>query len=293
MFKLTNELLLNDKGNSPQQFVLQGKVANALSDFYDKKVKYILAKIPTSGRNPHCLLDRALESWIGRDSFPSFKFREISILETSKIIQSMSNSTALGHDSLDSKGIKDCSVHLAKQINHMINVSLTTGTFAHKWKFTKLSPTLKNKELDPYSVSLYQPIAILPTVSKLVERAAQLQLLSFLESSGQFNGSCHAYRKQFSITTTLMEILDEIHQGAEDKHLTSLMTLDLTAAFDTVSHKLLIEKLARYWIGPAALGWVRNYLSLRTQYVSLGQSSVVYHRGPSSDPSSMQYLSMT
>ena len=72
--------------------------------------------------------------------------------------------------------------------------------------------------------SSFRPVAILPTVSKLIERAAQLQLLTFMEQSGQMNPSSHAYRKNFSTTTTLTEIMDYIHQGAEDKMITLLMT---------------------------------------------------------------------
>ena len=135
---------------------------------------------------------------------------------------------------------------LVRQIRHIINVSLRTGKFSIKWKFAKLSPRLKSLELDKSSVSSYRPVAILPSLSKLVERAAQLQLLSFFESSGLLNPSCHAYRKTFGTTTTLAEIMDEIHEGAERKMFTSIMTIDQTAAFDAVSHKLLIEKLERY-----------------------------------------------
>ena len=225
-----------------------------------------------SGRNLHRFLDRDLDSWEGKNSLSKFEFREISLIEMSKIISSMSNSTAMGHDSIDSRGISDVQNQLVKQIRHLINLSLMTGKFAHKWKFAKLSPRLKSHDLDRNSPSEYRPVAILPVISKLVEQAAQLQLLNYLERTRQINSSCHAYRKNYSTTTTLMEIMDEKHQSTEDKCITSLMTLNPTAAFDTVSHHLLIEKLQQYSVGPAALEWVRNDLSARTQYVVLGRT---------------------
>ena len=66
--------------------------------------------------------------------------------------------------------------------------------------------------------------------------------------------------------------MDEIHQGAEDRMITSLMTVDQTAAFNTVRHDLLIENLTRYKVRPEAINWVTDYLSGRTQYVVLGRS---------------------
>ena len=69
-----------------------------------------------------------------------------------------------------------------------------------------------------------------------------------------------------------MEILDQVYQGAENKMMTSLMTLDQTAAFDSINHNLLIQKLCRYNIGPEARTWVENYLSHITQYDVLGRA---------------------
>ena len=182
-------------------------MANVMMDFYIKKVRNVVGRITESCRNPRRFLDRALESWEGRNTFQKFKFREITLQETSKIILSLSKSMALGHDLIDSRGISDCQGQLVRQLNHLINVSLISGRFAKKWKFAKLSPRLKSYELNRNSVEYYRPVAILPTVSKLVERSAQLQLLNFLERTGQMNMSCHAYRKNHSTTTTLMEIM--------------------------------------------------------------------------------------
>ena len=106
-----------------------------------------------------------------------------------------------------------------------------------KWKLACLTPRLKSKEADRLSVASYRPIAILPAISKLVERVAQQQLLQFFEDSRQLNPANHAYRKSLSTTTTLTEILDRIYQGAEDKYITETMTIDQTAAFDVVDHR--------------------------------------------------------
>ena len=173
------------------------------------------------------------------------------------------------------KGLLTQKVQLVQQIRHLVNTSLLTGKFAMKWKFAKISPRLKSNDLDKCSVNSYRPVAILSATSKIIERAAQLQLLYFLENTQQLNESNHAYRQTFSTTTTLTEILNNIYEGAENKMMTSLMATDQTAAFDTVNHKLLIEKLQRYKIGKEACDWIADYLRHRTQYVVLGRSKSI------------------
>ena len=110
----------------------------------------------------------------------------------------------------------------------------------------KVTPRLKNSDLNKMEVSSYRPVAILSTVSKLVERTAQQQLLKFLEDTNQLNGSNHAYRNSLSTTTTLVEIIDEIFQGVEERKKASLLLIDQSSVFDTVDHNILLQKLRLY-----------------------------------------------
>ena len=155
-------------------------------------------------------------------------------------------------------------------MRHIINTSLLTSKFARKWKFARLTPRLKNGGLDRTDTSSYRPVAVLTSTSKLVEKAAHHQMLGFLERTRQLNTSSHAYRGNMSTTTTILEILDEIQQGIEDKKITTLLTLDQSAAFDVVSHRLLLDKARLYNIGPDAIKWLQDYLQGRSQYVVLG-----------------------
>ena len=239
---------------------------------YVEKIQKLQEKIPQSLRNPHRFLDRALENWTDKDKHSVFKFREITISETEYIISSMSQSTALGHDEIDSLAIKSASQHLINPLRRLINLSLMEGKFVQKWKFARVTPRLKSKGMNPTDPNSYRPVAVLTVTSKLVERAAQVQLLDYMEQSGQLNPSAHAYRKNYSTVTTLMEVLDELHQGVEEKKIISLMALDQSAAFDSVEHQLLLQKLKRYNIGDSAIKWIASYLAYRTQYVVIGTS---------------------
>ena len=206
----------------------------------------------------------------GAEHSPNFYFRSVMIDKTTKLISSLAKLTTLGHDLIDSIALKSVVPFLIHPLNHIINMSLLNSKFARKWKFARLTPHLKSKDMDRTDTSTYRPVAVLTTTSKLVERAAQQQLLGFLERTHQLNASSHAYRSNLSTTTTLTEILDEIHQGTESKKITSLMTLDQSAAFDCVSHRLLLDKARKYNIGLEAVEWLKDYLVGRTQYVVIG-----------------------
>ena len=279
LYRLTRELCKNKSANTPQTFQQDGKLvtkqkemADLQMTYFTEKILEIQRKIPVSFRNPHRLLQKALEKWEKSNEREVFEFREISLSETISLIQSMSDSSALGHDDIDPIAIKSAARYLAIPLRRIVNFSLKKGKFIQKWKFAKITPILKSSDLDSTCTSAYRPVSVLTSTSKVVERAAQCQLLKYLEDSKQLNASSHAYRKNYSTTTTLMEIVDEIHQGTEDRKMTSLMAIDQSAAFDLVDHELLLQKLELYNVGIVARDWFREYLSWRTQYVTIGTS---------------------
>ena len=241
LYRLTGELTDKETGNTPQELLKDGRLvrkpqlmANMLINYYQEKIEKLIAKIPLSMRNPHRYLDRAMESWEEKDNRTVFKFKLISLSETMKLIIDMGNLAAMGHDKIDAQGIKAAASQLVKPKQHIINTPLSKRKFAAKWKLSRLTLRLKSKDSNRFEVSAYQPVTVLPSLSKLVERVPQSQLLNFLETTGQMNPSSHAYRSSYSTMTTLCEILDRIYQGAEDKAMTSVMALDQSTAFDTV-----------------------------------------------------------
>ena len=88
--------------------------------------------IPRSHRNPHRILDRALENWEDTNNIPEFHFRDVTLVEIHKFIMTMSNSTACGHDGIDPLGIKVAVTHLIHPIRHLVNSLLGKSTFPRK-----------------------------------------------------------------------------------------------------------------------------------------------------------------
>ena len=84
------------------------------------------------------------------------------------------------------------------------------------------------------------------------------------------NNASHAYRSSYSTTTALLELSEELYRCADEKKVSTIMTLDQSAAFDCIQHQLLIDKLRLYNLDDAALKWVTSYLEYRSQFVSIG-----------------------
>ena len=112
----------------------------------------------------------------------------------------------------------------------------------------------------------------LPVISKLAERTVQVQLLDYLESTGQISQDHHAYRKHTSTTTALLKMCEIIAQGAEENSVIATMNIDQTAAFDSVEHDILVQKLKFYKIGDETIDWIRSYLQCRSSYVAIGSA---------------------
>ena len=191
-------------------------------------------------------------------------------------MKELGNTTSSAHDRLDNLALKHGATTLHGPLTHIINLSIKTATFASKWKIGKLLPLHKGKGLHPDDPKSYRPISLLPVIGKMTERALQKQILEFMETSGQLNPDIHSYRKHHSTVTAMLQLSDAIFSGCDLKKITTLVTLDQSAAFDVLCHKILMRKLKLYNFDVKVLDWILSYLSHRSQYVSIGTRNSHY-----------------
>ena len=120
----------------------------------------------------------------------------------------------------------------------------------------------------------YCPISNLSFMSKLIEKAAQTQLMTHLTEHNLLPKHQNAYRKNFSTENAILNICDNIWTSMENKKLTSIICLDLSAAFDTVNHSILLEVMENYFgITDIALYWISCYLRNRKFSFHIGSFS--------------------
>ena len=150
-------------------------------------------------------------------------------------------------------------------ITHIINLSIQQSKFPSQYKIAKVIPLLKKG--DPLETKNYRPVAILCIISKIIERVIFLQIVEFMSKNEFFHPNHHGFRADHSTTTAMIQMYDSWVQAAEEKKITGVCMLDMSAAFDVVDHNILLDKLKLYGFDDMSLKWVRNYLSGRTQAV--------------------------
>ena len=238
---------------------------------FTEKTEKLLRELPPPTVDPLSTLRESLDKWgVSKDSRELFKFKTISNIDTLQIIKDLSNTTSSANDRIDAISIKHGASILHGPITHVINCSIKTSKFASKWKIGSLLPLHKGKGLNQNDPKSFRPISLLPVIGKIVEWALQPQILDFMESSRQMNSNHHSYRKLHSTVTAMLQLSDAIFSGCDAKKITTLVTLDQSAAFDVLSHVTLKQKLKLYNFSVETLDWIDSYLTYRSQYVTIG-----------------------
>jgi hypothetical protein len=157
----------------------------------------------------------------------------------------------------------------------LCNSSLSSGILPVSEKSALVTPIMKKHNSDPDSPSSYRPVSNLTFVSKLIERLVYGQLTTYLLDHHLLPPQQSAYRKHHSTETAMLKITSDIYDAADAGHVTLLALLDLSAAFDTVDHDILLQRLHRtYGIGGTVLHWIQSFLADRSLIVNFaGQHS--------------------
>ena len=118
----------------------------------------------------------------------------------------------------------------------------------------------------------YRPISILPVLSKILEKAVNFQLQQYLKKFDLLSPAQSGFRQHHSMESAVIYFTDEIRRNVDAGRLTGVLFVDLKKAFDTIPHKELISKLERFGFVDNLITWFTNYLSNRSQVVSLGNN---------------------
>ena len=153
----------------------------------------------------------------------------------------------------------------------MINSSILTGTFPECLKLARITPV--HKKGDKTSTNNYRPIASLPFLSKVYERLVANRIISFFEKFKLIDLSQFGFQRNKSTADALFHLTEYIYKGIDEKKLTLNIQIDLRKAFDTVNHKILLDKLFSYGFRGFAQRWLGSYLADRKQFVRINNCS--------------------
>ena len=154
----------------------------------------------------------------------------------------------------------------------IINKSLSSGIFPDSLKQAVITPIIKSKDKD-LCYTNFRPISNIPFLSKVIEKAALTQFIPHLECTQKFALKNSAYKTGNSTETLLCKINSDIMKNMDSQKITILVLLDLSAAFDSISQRKLIQILhTRFRTQGNALNWFKSYILNRTQSVSIQDS---------------------
>jgi hypothetical protein len=167
--------------------------------------------------------------------------------------------------------LKTCIDVLLTPITRLINLSLSEGVFPSTFKTAHVIPLLKKPSLNKDEMKNYRPVSNLCFVSKVLEKVVASRILTHIDSSNASNPFQSAYRKLHSTETALLKIHNDILTAMDKGKVTALTLLDLSAAFDTIDHSILFQRLCGwYGLDGTVICWLKSYLTNRCQRIKLG-----------------------
>ena len=137
--------------------------------------------------------------------------------------------------------IKDALPVILPVLTELINRSLLTSVFPSAWKESVVIPILK--EGDHEVANNNRPVSLLPALSKICERAALNQLTEYTTRQNCLTEHQNGNKKKHSTETLHIFMSDMILEAMDRKQVTALVLLDLSKAFDSIEHGILLRKL--------------------------------------------------
>ena len=200
-------------------------------------------------------------------------FLSISIDDLSTIARKMS-SKSCSLDPLPASLLLGQFGVLLPTICKIVNLSLQTGVVPSSLKVAVLKPLLKKSSLNHEVLGNYRPISNLKNVSKIIGKVVSLQLNDYLSLNNLHEPLQSAYKTFHSCETALLRVQNDILHSIDNRSCVAMLLLDLSAAFDTVDHQILLNRLnTKFGISGIALQWFKSYLTDRFQFVSIDDFS--------------------
>ena len=243
------------------------KIANEFSRYYAKMGADLARKIPDSKKKVQEYvhdIPRTLNSLVvGR----------VEYTDVEKIISALPAKTSSGHDGISNQFLKELNSSISYPLSIIFNQSLSSGVFSENMKLAKIVPLFKGKEDD--MVVNYRPVSLLMTISKVLEKIMYNKMYGFLSHNNIFFDSQYGFRSKRSCEHAIMEMVGRVLQTKNKGKHSMGVFLDLSKAFDTLDHPVLIAKLERYGIRGNMLDWFKSYLSGRSLVAKISNSTNV------------------
>lgn len=170
-----------------------------------------------------------------------------------------------GYDGIPARLVKSGANVLCHSLCSIINYSISLQTFPNLYKYAEITPLYKKK--DQLSKCNYRPVSVLCTLSKVLESVICDQFNEYFNV--MVSDKLAAYRKGYSCENVLFSCVEEWKQALDNNETAAIIAMDLSKAFDSIPHGLLIAKLSSYGVSTNTCNYVKSYLTDRMQRVKI------------------------
>ena len=262
LFRVTNSLLGKCKASPLPPGYTPIQLAEQFSDYFINKVRTIRQAFSDStAQNQIDSYSPSINSTLTSfSSLPSMNIKKIIANAPTKSCALDPLPTGLLKLCLEDNYILD---YVCKMINYCV-----TNTFPQVFKSAIVIPLLKKPSLEVSNFKNYRPVSNLPFISKVVEKVIAAQLRNHLAENNLLDQYQSAYRSKHSTETALVKVQSDVINALDKGKAAALVLLDLSAAFDTIDHQVLLHRLKNYFgIKEKALAWFESYLINRSASV--------------------------
>ena len=237
------------------------KIAKTFNDFFSKVGQNLAQKIPFSLKS--------FESFM-KEYTSQIASKSVTVTELKDAFFSLKARKSPGYDEVSFDAIRSCFGELFTPLLFIFNMSIETGIFAKNLKVAKVTPIYKAGEKT--DLGNYRPISVLPCFSKILERIMHGRLHAYLEENKILYSKQFGFQLGQSTDHAIVQLVDQIYDSFDANRYTIGVFVDLSKAFDTVDHNILIKKLQLYGIKGKTLEWLKSYLTNRKQYIQIDKN---------------------
>jgi hypothetical protein len=239
------------------------QIAESFNSYYINLGSSLATKVPTSNLSPY--------EYLKNKHYTSAVFLHSCDQEVIEVINNLKNESSPGWDNIPNSIIKFAKHFISKPLTNIINCMLSTGCFPDQLKIAKVIPCFKSG--DKSQITNYRPISILNAFSKIFENIIVIRLKNYIAKYNILYKFQFGFREKYSTNLALTAYMDFITKSIDSGDKVASVFIDLSKAFDTLNHEILLKKLYLYGIRGQTLALLTSYLSNRKQYVQFSNFS--------------------
>ena len=270
LFKIIDNLLQRNKGSKLPTHDKVTDLVEDFSKFFVTKIQLIRENLTMMKNKTESLSCPPVSQLLPSSKVDLCDFSPTDEHEVIELLKSASKSSCL-HDPIPTKLLLAMRTDsLATIMTRIVNTSLQAGEMPSLLKSALINPLIKKPTLDKDILKNYRPVSNLPFLSKVLEKVVSNQLIKHIQENDLDDKFQSAYKKFHSTETALVRVHNDILRALDEHAGIFLTLLDLSAAFDTVDHNLLLLFLENtIGVKGNALKWIKSYLGGRYQCVSI------------------------